>query len=817
MASVSRGENTVRTLQDFGDGSSLGHVLPGFRNVLSGAGRYSHLGRTEHTQGGSFHKREEVDPQCERRWCTLWALQEQRGLGVRTKQSIRGRTENPELPLRERRHPALCLVALAALCAALPGCGKGKAREADITLEMPQPSALQVDVLLLMDQSGSLKGPRGTDPAGIRIEAAKYAVSSIAAKSSAESPNRVGVVDFADYVTMHSPPLQAVSATAGIEEATGRIAIRSLGNRYTNVIAALRRAAEAFSASGSFEPGRNPRLILFTDGLPEDARGLPPERYFAEIEEFSSQHLKAKGVELYVIAVDVAGRFWPKYRKYWERIAGPERIAAIASVEELRWRYNDVINRIFSIPSAVRDVLTTGSKSFELKPYLDRVEFHVFPSTPKLVLQLRRPDGRFVDPGEDGDAKRRRYPGYEIVSVYDPEPGTWSYEIIEGKGHVEIYRNEVPVHMQLVAPRPVHPQGKELQVVARFSRTSGRPLKSDPRYPLSLTGRVVPPTGDAINLLFTKPSAGYYLGRPSFLPKLPGDYTITLRTQAPEALDVSVSYRVSVGPDPYLALHRPTERRIPVYKTTLDVAGELKVAEQPVTPEEHFATHPERLYLVQLLRTPAGGRSPAVYLDRPEGSQFRARLALPKSRCLLLPMAVSGDYMLKVSHIGTALGGEAAKPDESLLFFEVRRGWLWPVVAAAQVLMLTYLGLALGSRMLLALRLMKAYPMTVQPAATYGEERQSVALPDLVGRRWRTCRLKAVAGLAFGEPAAEGKEDEPLGRGRARKAATAKVVFWGATVEGDRVGLGYYRGGIARTKSLSAVSGERIGEFEIQL
>jgi hypothetical protein len=70
------------------------------------------------------------------------------------------------------RLPAVTCLLLSIVPFWLGGCAAPTAKS-DITLKLPQPSPPLVDVVLLLDQSGSMNGPRGTDPQGLRVDAAR--------------------------------------------------------------------------------------------------------------------------------------------------------------------------------------------------------------------------------------------------------------------------------------------------------------------------------------------------------------------------------------------------------------------------------------------------------------------------------------------------------------------------------------------------------------------------------------------------------------------------------------------------------------------
>ncbi|MEN6347739.1 MAG: vWA domain-containing protein [Armatimonadia bacterium] len=703
--------------------------------------------------------------------------------------------------VRWRLCAAACLAVLIVALCGLGGCTAPPARS-EITLKLPEPSPPLVDVALLLDQSGSMNGPQGTDPQGVRVEAARYLIANISEKSAEDQPNRIAVLDFGDRVSPETAPLTAVTPSSGFQEVSARVAAKGMGG--TNTLAALKAATGSLRSAGGFDEGRKCRIVLFTDGKPEDSRKLSTSAYFDEISAFVQKELVPNGCELYVIAVDQQGDTWAECAELWSAIAGSERVACIKSVSELRERFNQVINRIFGIPNVPPDILTAGRKTFTVRPYLDRVEFHVFPATPELRLRILRPDGTALSPGADPDTRRRQFKGYDIISVFDPETGQWQYEITEGTGRVEVYRNEVPLQMNLVLPKTVHPQGKSLRVVASFARHSGKPVESDARYPLGLSAQVLGPTGGPVNLEFGKPARSLYYGEPAIPTKLPGVYKLTLRVQAGSVLDATTTYNVKVASVPYLELTPVTLTGFPFTQQFLAVDGTLMLSGKPAQPEKQFSNHPNHLYLAQLSEMPDGKDSPVLWL-KANGNRFSTRFAVPMRTRLFIQQPVPGDCVLHVEHTGTPAGDvESTCHDTSMQVVHIRAtGWSTPLRVLI-LLALLYVALIALSWAWLLCRLLGARRMSMDIRITHAGTGQALATFRNAGKRVAWVRTTPW------------KDPTPAKGKRALRVRPRRFAFWGIDRAGVQVGCARFVWGLAVPSRLRKGQATAIGLIRVR-
>jgi len=702
----------------------------------------------------------------------------------------------------QRLHAVVAPLFLAAAFALMiSGCRAPEQRTSDIELRLEPPPPPQVDVVLLLDQSGSMFGPNGTDPNGVRAEAAKYLVANISEKSAEDAPNRVAVLDFGDKPAREGVSLTVVTAYQGVDALTKRIATQNMGS--TNVIDALRAAHRSLKGSASYTAGRRPRIVLFTDGKPEDNRNLQLATYFEEIKQFIRSTLQPNDCKLYVIAVDEKGNLWDECAPYWLGILGKDHVVRIHNVDELRGTFNSVVNSIFGIPRVRPEIITRGRKSFDIPPCLDRLEFHIFPSTPHVTLRIRRPDNSFVAPDKDQNVRRRKFPGYEIISVYDPAPGTWRYEMVKGKGVVEIYRNEVPLSMKLLLPKPVHALGKPIQIVADFARHNGKPVTSYSDYPLGLSGRITAPTGEVTKVLFEVPFAGHYYGNRAATTKVTGVYKITLQVQVGKAFDSSVTYDVEVAKRPYFEVRPPRLRGLALTAKELEIEAELKLAGKACKPETQFTNHPDRLLLAQLVSMPGKRKSRCIWLSRSGENRFSGVFPLPTKRHIGIALAQPGIYVVQVEDAGELRTGEKLEPhDVTLCKTEIQpRTSVTMALTLIQCAVVLYLALVILSWVRLCAKLILARKMQVNVVVRHSQSQAVLAQLNSINKRRMVTRTKTW----------KPEEGERGARVRPRL-----LFVWGFDRLGQWVGIGYVWCGLARVQRLHRGSSVYVGRLKIE-
>ncbi|WP_161685552.1 vWA domain-containing protein [Thermoanaerobaculum aquaticum] len=651
---------------------------------------------------------------------------------------------------------------------------------------------LPADIVLLLDQSGSMsKGDHPTDPTGLRATGSRSFVEFLAQRSSKEQPNRFGVVNFGSHAQRdHACPLTAIRSHDDPALQTIFAKLKELDLGDTNIIAAIRLGMQLLREGGSFEQPRNRALVLFTDGEPDDARNLSLAQYFAELSEFFQDQLKPSGVSLFVVGIDTVGTRWSATVPYWKGLAGSQYVFTTPNMTALKAQFNRIVQRIWHLPEVEPVAVSSLSPvGFELEPYLASVEFHIFPTREGLTLNVRRPNGKIVEPGKDPDTPPiKRLTTFDLLVVRDPEPGRWLYEVVGGAGTVEVLRNPIPLHMRLLSPRAIHPQGKPMRLIAEFRRTDEKPVPSHRDYPLALTAEITTPSGkrELIEFPLDKGRNGVYVGQPALeAPMELGEYQVLLKVSGGDRYHSDHAVAVQVKPVPYLLIDEPGEDQPRPPAAAIPLRVRLLQGGKPLKPQEAFTNHPDHLVIAQLVEDPEGQKGQAIWLSlAKEGDtpgQFVGAVPVPKP--------VEGRYILAV-RLAPEEASKQPVADQTIIELVARR----PPMPGWQKALWKLLGLAGAGLFALTLWLLSLPRASggVEVLVDTGNGEDVCASFRLVGRKFRLIRIKAHSGI----------------KGR--------WLFVNGTKRNDRVTVRFFHKGVPLWKHVTDGGEVRIGKHIVR-
>jgi len=517
---------------------------------------------------------------------------------------------------------------------------------------------LPVDLMVLLDQSGSMSGAMGqpaTDPKNLRVDAVKYSINNFSTKSDQKAPNKIGVINFGSNVPVqYLIPLVDVyfQDQQAIDNLTSKIKPLNLGE--TNFINALKSAINEFQVNNSFSQNRSSAVVIFTDGEPYDSRRLSLSAYFEEIKTYIDKNLPVS-CQIFIVGIDDKQNAWSKTLPYWKQILPDNQIVKINQMSDLQEAFNNIIRQIFQIPNVPPDIVGTTEKAFTVPPYIDTLELHVFFETKGTSLEVYSPDNRLVDFKKTQGCFEIDKGTYTLFLISQPTPGEWKYKMVGGKGTVLIYKNFIPVKVNVVSPQSPYPAFKKSKVIIEFFRSDGSEVVSNPKYPLRIVVSIKDSNDNSLfSSILNKTGYGKYESSAIFSIDKTGFYN--LRFEVAGGTEYSYSYikRIEVSDIPYLAAIKPQlNSAIPISNSVNLIVG-LEKSGKALDPSVEFENSPLLLVRAQLKTSPQIGETqtnvePEIFWLDPEKSRsnlFTCNFPVGK--------AIEGDYSIYIALKGNS-------------------------------------------------------------------------------------------------------------------------------------------------------------------
>lgn len=423
-------------------------------------------------------------------------------------------------------------------------------------------TAPQVDVVLLVDQSGSMGGaPFGmpssvvetpNDPAGLRFAAPLAAfnilgIDRLALHRTAEY--RLAVVSFGGPTTPFQPRSEYAQATLDLSriapttprewEAT-QAAIgpalsadpwvrqrKNLGS--TSFVEPFQLACEQFSKH-VVVPAPKRLVILMTDGIPERSyETVDVSAHLGRVRDIVRDCDALRSAEIHVVGLTNFAnlRYFDTVEELWWRITGDKsRVGLIANNQQLHQKVAGIIAGVVPWGSRVSRKTAIGS-------HLDRVVFRVFKTATSDVV-------RFYPPGSKGPDDYLRCGAAidcqgnadltQVVTVPFPRAGVWRVEVVSGRD-VEVWKTEVPVEVSLDTPASLVQYGR-VRVGVRLLTQQGAEWTSslDPDVRVDWSGSSFVDGAGATPLVVTTEGDRYAF---ELVPGTAGPARVRLRGTAP--------------------------------------------------------------------------------------------------------------------------------------------------------------------------------------------------------------------------------------------------------------------------------------------
>lgn len=317
-------------------------------------------------------------------------------------------------------------------------------------------------IYLLLDESISNTGlgGSGSDPTGLRHEAARLLISYLGVDSAASpaAPHEVALIHFGSTARLTQPP--TALGEAGRAALLTRLAPpEPMG--WTDHLAALTLALDTIAADTA---GRAPVLILFTDGKSDwdDATAVDHDAYLADLRA-QGRRLADMGGRLFIVllaneATDADPEIGAIWKPIWQEMAAVShggRFYEVRRPEDLMGIYHEIIAAVtghVTAPPALDVALSTtpARHPITVEPNLAGLTLVIAKSDPATVAQVFRPDGRRLSAssagvrhaGGDGPA------GQEVWQIEQPPAGQWLV-LLSGAGRVLVWKD-----VRLASPTP---------------------------------------------------------------------------------------------------------------------------------------------------------------------------------------------------------------------------------------------------------------------------------------------------------------------------------------------------------------------------
>ncbi len=407
------------------------------------------------------------------------------------------------------------------------------------------PPAEKITVLLIVDNSGSMKT---SDPTDLRFTGVRLFACLLDSKDS------LSLIIF----STESAVLAEDSAKL-LENLQAPAA-----NGYTNIKAALEDASELLKDAE--QHGGKVIIVLLTDGKPEIPNPYP--QYERETLDFA----RALNVPIMAIALTSAAQ-----TSFLDQLAAATGGTVISANSA-----SDILSNYLQILGQIKDRTVIGGEKNKsngalkieqtLAPYVNSATF-VFAKPENTKVRLVGPDGNEITKDHSGDAR------FSLFTLENPVGGTYSFRALGG-GQVQawaILRSRLRV--KIVEPGAIHPLNRELPVVVNLleETTAGNFIKiiGDANF----TALITTPDGNKVSLDrfyddgthgdHTADDGNYTRIFPA--PKVEGVYQIAVQGWK-DAIPVQAETRVKVTKFPELIVDFPQEK-----VEVRDAAVELQV------------------------------------------------------------------------------------------------------------------------------------------------------------------------------------------------------------------------------------------------
>ena len=391
-----------------------------------------------------------------------------------------------------------------------------------------------LDVLILIDQSGSMWGarPRLTknDKWDHRVGQAKNVIYRLAEHvENTDYIHRISVIDFGDTASPAFPsplrlsfdPHDPGSALRQAKVMTERyVTPKALLN--TNTPEAMGLGLKEFQRMDGAEhlEGRRRVMLILTDGRPD----LPHSGKSLDIlrGEVASQAdaLKKENVGIWVVGLNDADNYWNEGDgEFWEKVVGTgqARLAETASTS-ISGLVQDIVNEWLGVSGE------RVSNEYECPPYLRRIVFNINFGLPRTTVSVTDPTGKDLSLSSGGASS---VPGtFARFAMDDPPAGIYKINQDPSRSYTN-FVERFPPNLKRLSPAGKTSIETEAHLVYQATDSRNEPLTPLVEWPIKASMIITSPSKSSVEIPATATLDGKFEAR--WKPPALGVYRIRLK------------------------------------------------------------------------------------------------------------------------------------------------------------------------------------------------------------------------------------------------------------------------------------------------